>query len=706
MSSFFTKNLVRRVITLMLIVALVPLIVVTVVSIYYSKDALEKDAFSKLQAIEEIKKGQVTNYFIERVADLDTLSKVPLVTKSLDDLEALYESNKTTTNLDTAAFINSPEYEALYKRIDPYLRNYMEKYGYYDIFLIDEVGDILYTVEKESDLGTSLRTGKYNNSNLGKLYANIIKTKMPCMVDFEPYAGSNNEAAAFIGTIIYDLNGKDHGVLAFQLSIKQIDEMMQENTGLGESGETYLVGSDFLMRSDSRFLKSGETSILKQKIQTEAAEEALRGKADQKIITDYRGHSVLSSYDLIQFSKLKNINADFDWAIIAEIDESEAFQPIYELATSLIIVGIILAVIVCVIGYFSARSIAFPIRDITSFANKIAEKDLTVQIEVKENREDEIGVLGKAFKIMLNSLREQAMEMSAGATQLATSINEISATTTQLSASTTETSTSLTEITTTVEEVRQTSQSSHEKAAEVAEKAESISNTVDEGIKATENTIEGINKINEEMEYIAQSTIKLGEQTQNIGEIITTVNGLADQSNLLSVNASIEAAKAGEYGKGFAVVAREVKNLADLSKEATKQISTILTDIQKAASAAVLATERGSNAVKEGLELSSVGGKAITELSANIKDSAEASIQIAAASQQQVSGMDQLAATMENIKEALEQNVNGTNQLETAAQSIDSLGLKLQSMASEFKTDGEHDIHKEIHKEEKKEEEK
>ena len=368
------------------------------------------------------------------------------------------------------------------------------------------------------------------------------------------------------------------------------------------------------------------------------------------------------------------------------------------------IIFVILAIIICIItAIFITFSISKPIRYITQVAQKIAEKDLTVEVEIKGKRSDEIGDLAKAFKVMMKSLRGQAVEMSSGATQLATSINEISATTTQLAASTTETSTSITQISTTVEEVRQTSQASHEKAAEVSKKAEAIAKTIDGGMQATENTIEGINKINEEMEYIAQSTIKLGEQTQNIGEIINTVNGLADQSNLLSVNASIEAAKAGEYGKGFAVVAREVKNLADLSKEATKQIGTILTDIQKAASAAVLATERGSNAVKEGLELSAIAGSSINELSVNIRESSEASIQIAAGSQQQVSGMDQLASTMENIKEALEQNVNGTNQLESAAQSIDSLGQKLQAMASEFKTKEENFIENiEEHKEEEK----
>jgi methyl-accepting chemotaxis protein len=459
------------------------------------------------------------------------------------------------------------------------------------------------------------------------------------------------------------------------------------------------IEKDFLLREESQYISSfkGQITELEKLLKKSKFLPADKNKLID-LAKDYKTNflkvaditleirQVVDEYHK-SITKIEQIAEDMhqEGLKMAENDIKTALE-IGSNLSWILIYGIIIAIIIgIVVSTLVSNIIKKPIVKLVDVTKKVTQdNDLTVPVDIRQK--DEIGNMANSFNEMLRTLREQAVEMSAGATQLATSINEISATTTQLAASTTETSTSVTQITTTVEEVRQTSQSSHEKAVEVSEKAESIVNTADAGIKATEDTITGINKINEEMEYIAQSTIKLGEQTQNIGEIINTVNGLADQSNLLSVNASIEAAKAGEYGKGFAVVAREVKNLADLSKEATKQISTILTDIQKASSAAVLATERGSNAVKKGLELSSVAGNAINELSINIKDSAEASIQIAAGSQQQVSGMDQLAATMENIKEALQQNVNGTQQLEAAAQSIDNLGNKLQSMASQFKT--------------------
>jgi methyl-accepting chemotaxis protein len=187
------------------------------------------------------------------------------------------------------------------------------------------------------------------------------------------------------------------------------------------------------------------------------------------------------------------------------------------------------------------------------------------------------------------------------------------------------------------------------------------------------------------MESIAESIVRLSEQSQSIGEIIATVNDLAEQSNLLAVNAAIEAAKAGEQGKGFAVVAQEVKSLSEQSKQATAQVRTILGDIQRATSAAVLATEQGNKAVQAGVKQTTETGEAIRLLADSIAEAAQAATQIAASSQQQMVGMDQVALAMENIKQASVQNVSGTRQAEVAAQSLHELGQKLQQLAAQYK---------------------
>jgi methyl-accepting chemotaxis protein len=193
-----------------------------------------------------------------------------------------------------------------------------------------------------------------------------------------------------------------------------------------------------------------------------------------------------------------------------------------------------------------------------------------------------------------------------------------------------------------------------------------------------------MNRIREQMEAIAESTVRLSEQGQAIGEIIASVNDLAERSNLLAVNAAIEAAKAGEHGRGFVVVAQEIRSLAEQSKQATAQVRTILSDIQQATNAAVMATEQGSKAVEAGVKQSTEAMEAIRVLGDSIVESAQSATQIAASSHQQLIGMDQVALAMENIKQASTQNAASTKQAETAAQGLHELGQKLKRLVEQY----------------------
>jgi methyl-accepting chemotaxis protein len=268
-------------------------------------------------------------------------------------------------------------------------------------------------------------------------------------------------------------------------------------------------------------------------------------------------------------------------------------------------------------------------------------------------------------------------QLRESVTQLSSSAAEILATTTQVASGAAETATAVSETTATVEEVKQTAQVASQKAKYVSESAQKVAQVSLAGRKSVEDAIAGMHRIQEQMESIAESIVRLSEQSQAIGEIIATVNDLAEQSNLLAVNAAIEATRAGEQGKGFAVVAQEVKSLAEQSKQATAQVRTILGDIQKATSAAVLATEQGNKAVEAGVKQTGETGESIRLLAESITEAAQAATQIAASSQQQMVGMDQVALAMENIKQASVQNVAGTKQAEVAAQGLHELGVKL-----------------------------
>ena len=321
------------------------------------------------------------------------------------------------------------------------------------------------------------------------------------------------------------------------------------------------------------------------------------------------------------------------------------------------------------------------LEQIAAVADTVSRGDLTVTLKVRSEK----AVLGHAFSAMIRNLRQLTVEIQEGINVLSSAASEIMATTSQLASSSAETATSINETTTTVEEVKQVAAVSTQKAANVSDTAQKTAQFVQGGRKSVEEVINGINKIKEQMESIGLSIMRLSEHSHAIGEIINSVKDIAEQSNLLAVNASIEAAKAGEYGKGFAVVAQEVKSLAEQSKQATAQIRTILADIQKGISAAVMVAEQGSKAVDAGVKQSAVAGEAIRSLAATINEAATAANQISASSQQQLLGMDQIVIAMENIKQAGGHNVASTKQAEMVAQNLHELGQKLKQLVSRYR---------------------
>jgi len=357
-----------------------------------------------------------------------------------------------------------------------------------------------------------------------------------------------------------------------------------------------------------------------------------------------------------------------------------------EKAIATIVVGISLAALMVLFaGIFLSRHIARPLQKITEVAGKISRGDLSSNLAATERR-DEIGMLQAAFTAMTVSLRKMNLDVIEGVTVLAGSVSQIMSGTNQLAASATETASAITETTTTVEEIKQTAMVSSQKAKYVSEAAQQAAHVSENGRKAVEESIDGIQEIRTQMEMIADSIVRLSEQSQAIGEIIATVNDLSEQSNLLAVNASIEAARAGEQGKGFAVVAQEVKSLAEQSKQATVQVRALLGEIQKATASAVLATEQGSKSVEAGTKQSKRAGEAIILLTESITESAQAANQIAVSAHQQLTGMDQLSIAMENIKIATLQNADSTRQAELAAGNLHNLGLKLKTLVEQYKT--------------------
>ena len=326
------------------------------------------------------------------------------------------------------------------------------------------------------------------------------------------------------------------------------------------------------------------------------------------------------------------------------------------------------------------RLIVLPLRSVTRVAEQVAKGDLSIQIEV-EDRTDEIGTLQGTLKIMLEHLRGLNRELREGIGLLAASSSEMLTTASQVAESTSQTAISVNETGTTAEEVKQTAYLSHQKAKSMQENSSKTASVAETGRNAVLHTLEGMNHIRERMESIATSVVRLSEQGQVISEIIATVNDLAEQSNLLAVNAALEASRAGDYGKEFAVVAQEVKSLAEQSRQATTQVRVILMEVQRATSAAVMATEQGTKAVAAGVKQATTAGESIQTLADSIAETAQAALQITASSQQQLTGMDQISLAVGNIRQATQQNTASAQQLKGAAKNLQEFGLRLRAIA-------------------------
>lgn len=346
-------------------------------------------------------------------------------------------------------------------------------------------------------------------------------------------------------------------------------------------------------------------------------------------------------------------------------------------------IGLAAVLVALVMGWWLNRAIAAPLRAATSVAARIATGDLRVNVPPPAGR-DEVGQLLAALGEMVRSWRGLASEASTGVVTLTAAAGEIMASTAQGAASSTETAAAVSETTATVEEVKQTALLSSEKSRAVSDTAQQAARTAADGRRALEDSIEGMRTIQEKMEAIAGTVVRLSERSHAIGEITASVAGLAEQSNLLAVNAAIEAAKAGEHGKGFAVVAQEVKSLAEQSRQATRQVRDILGEIQKSVGAAVMITEQGAKTVALGVEQTARAGQAIRELADGIADAAQAAVQIAASSQQQLAGMDQVALAMENIQQASAETAAGSRQAEASARDLHALGQSLRRVVERF----------------------
>ena len=608
---------------------------------------------------------------------------------------------------------NRSQYGKNHALYHPSIRHFLEQFEYYDIFLVDpESGDIVYSVFKELDFTTSLKNGQFANTGIGDVFRQANQASAADFVtlsDFSAYPPSYQDPAAFIASPIFDGNRKV-GILIFQMPIEHINNLMTHGSnwkeaGLGTSGETYLLGSDSKMRSMSRFLMEDEagyleaiqkagvaektvglikakgTSISLHPIKTPGSQASLNGETGFDIFPDYRNVPVLSAYAPVAIEGL-------NWAIIAEINEAEAFAAATTLSETLLTLSAGIAAVLILIalgmGFWFSGLLSRPILSLTNTIEAIKNNlDLTQRADIHSN--DELGQAATAFNTLMEQFHSSIQQANDASSRLASTAEETSAiteSTTQIVISQT---TETIAVATAIGEMKETVTAVANSAANASLAADEANQQTIAGQQAMESTISQIQTLTTEIDGASHVVRELEQNSNEISAVLDVIQGIAEQTNLLALNAAIEAARAGEQGRGFAVVADEVRTLASRTQDSTEEIKKMIDKLQQGSHRAVTTMEHSREMASESVDKASTTGKILLTIVDAVSKINDMSTQIASASEQQSAVAEEINGNVIQIRSMNEQTATGAKQTSEASSDLARLATDLQVLVEQFR---------------------
>ncbi len=600
--------------------------------------------------------GYLENQFRPRLeaAGLDWLGRQEYETRSPESiaLQAMFIAQNpadigSKDNLERASVDCS--YNESHERFQQFFRTLLQSNGLYDVFLCDLEGNVVYTVFKEVDFATNLVSGPYRDSALSEAFHDVLDARREriAFADTASYIPSYGAHAQFAATGIYD-DDQLIGVLAFQLPLERIGSILLDEAGLGDSGEVYMVGSDHALESPHRHTSELEFA----RVQTEQVTLALAGETGTLLGHNYLGRPVLCAYRPFE------VNGQAK-ALLAEIELDEVMAVANAMLSRQMTVGTGVAVLVALIAFFFARSLAKPLREsMHQIQHIVAHRDLSQRL--RADRTDEIGVLSQSFNSLISNVHDVISEISSGFEEIDRGASQTQSASQQLASASTQQAASL-------ESIRQVIES-------VSGMSQQNSLNADQAKILSEQYAESANRSMQEMQGMASAMKDIQASSESISTIIKVIDDIAFQTNLLALNAAVEAARAGEAGKGFAVVAEEVRALAQRSAESAKESGRIVGESNAQVATGVQSAERVSIALREILDGS-------TKVNILLKE-------IAAASSEQLDGIRNVSTGVEELDTVTQANAGSAQELASTAIETSGQVQAVRRLVAEYRING------------------
>jgi methyl-accepting chemotaxis protein len=673
------KNIQTR-----LLLALLPLILVVLgslagVSYYLAKQSLAKSVDQTAMAVG-------VDYSKRVQADME---------KMISQLEDLASIQRVRTGADKI-------------QISQAMAEMQNRIGIFDV--------VVFISPDGSGIANTGQTASYGDRDYFK---KVLATRKSVISDPLVSKVTGKLAVALAVPVMH--NGQLTGVLIGTFSMERLSNMISDlkflDTGYGQVSDD----SGMIIAHPKRPDLVGKLNLTDKKINPEL--KLQQSDLDDRLSNLFKtaardGKQSRGVYSFVDGVERVAVATPIDlpggqrWVVFVAAPEVEATRDIDSLARTMLMISVACLFIAVVAIMFFAKQFVKPILLIRDECLLLAQGDLRER-EAKVFLEDEIGQLAKGFRDMRTNLRELVGKVYSQAEQLAASSEELTASADQSAQAANQVAISITDVATGAEEqltaanetsavVEQMSASIQQVAAttnDVAEQSIQAANKASEGNKSVDKAVTQMIQIEQTVNTSARAVAELGERSKEIGQIVATISGIAAQTNLLALNAAIEAARAGEQGRGFAVVAEEVRKLAEQSQEATKEISSLIGEIQGGTDKAVLAMDDGTREVKLGAEVVNAAGQAfqeivilINQVSSQVKEISSAIDQMAIGSQQIVGSVNQIdnlskkaTAEAQMVSAATEEQSASMEEIASSSQSLANLAMDLQEAVSKFR---------------------